>query len=223
MNMFRKVLVAEDYDNINLALKYVLEDLYVQEIVNVSYCDEALLKIKEAHQAEEPFDLLITDLSFDADHVPKKLTTGQELIAAAKHIQPSLKVIVYSVENKPHPIQHLFRKLEIDGYVVKGRNNIPELKKAMAAVYLDNQYRSPEISQVLSDKSLDEIDDFDRKLMRLLAEGVSQADISGTFQQENLSPNSVSSIEKRINRLKTILGANNNVQLIALAKDLGLV
>lgn len=221
--MFKKVLVAEDYDNINLGLKSVLEDLAVKEIASVCYCDEALLKIKEAHQGEDAFDLLITDLSFDPDHVPKKLTSGQELIAAARHVQPSLKVLVYSVENKPHPIQHLFRDLEIDGYVVKGRNNIPELKKAITAIYLGKPYRSPEISQVLSDKSLDEIDDYDRRLMRLLANGVSQSDIADTFQEESLSPSSVSSIEKRINRLKTILNAGNNVQLIALAKDLGLV
>ena len=65
--MFKKVLVAEDYDHINLGLKSVLEDMAVGEVTSVTYCDEALLKIKEAHQSEEPFDLLITDLSFDPD------------------------------------------------------------------------------------------------------------------------------------------------------------
>jgi hypothetical protein len=39
----------------------------------------------------------------------------------------------------------------------------------------------------------------------------------------NISPNGNSSLEKRINRLKIFLKANNNVHLIAIAKDLGLV
>ncbi|NUY79673.1 response regulator transcription factor [Flavobacterium sp. MAH-1] len=221
--MFKKVLVAEDYDGMNLALKQVLKDMDIQDIHGVGYCDEALLKIKEAHQNEKPYDLLITDLSFERDHKVVKLGSGQELIAAARHIQPSLNVLVFSVENKPHPIQHLFRELEIDGYVLKGRHNIPELKKAIAAVHSGNHYISPELSQVLTDKSLDEIEDYDRKLLHLLAQGTSQADIAEAFQKKNWSPNSVSSIEKRINRLKIMLKANNNVQLIAIAKDLGLV
>jgi hypothetical protein len=43
------------------------------------------------------------------------------------------------------------------------------------------------------------------------------------FKNTGIIPNGSSSIEKRINKLKIYFKANNNVHLIAIAKDLGLV
>jgi hypothetical protein len=47
-------------------------------------------------------------------------------------------------------------------------------------------------------------------------------EISREFKNTGIIPNG-SSIEKRINKLKIYFKANNNVHLIAIAKDLGLV
>ena len=68
-----------------------------------------------------------------------------------------------------------------------------------------------------------EIDDFDIKLLNYLAEGYSQEEISKLFKSKNISPSSLSSIEKRVSRLKIHLGAKNTYQLIALSKDIGLI
>jgi len=56
-----------------------------------------------------------------------------------------------------------------------------------------------------------------------LAEGYSQEEISKLFKSKNISPSSLSSIEKRVSRLKIHLGAKNTYQLIALSKDIGLI
>ena len=46
--MFKKVLVAEDFDSISISVGYVLKELSVSEIHHAKYCDDAILKIKKA-------------------------------------------------------------------------------------------------------------------------------------------------------------------------------
>ena len=48
--MFTKVLIAEDFDSINIALIQTLESMGVKEIEHAKYCDDALLKAKKAIQ-----------------------------------------------------------------------------------------------------------------------------------------------------------------------------
>jgi len=223
MDCFKKVLVAEDFDGFNVAVRDALTTLNIKESEHVSYCDDALLRIKRALFDQAPFDLLITDLSFAKDHRKVTLETGMELIAAAREIQQSLQVLVFSVEKRTHSINFLFKELGIQGYVLKGRGNIPEIKRAIQTICAGERYISHDIAHILADKSLEEIEDYDLTLMQLLADGMSQSDISDHFQKQAVSPSSVSSVEKRINRLKLTLRANNNVHLIAIAKDLGLI
>ena len=59
-------------------------------------------------------------------------------------------------------------------------------------------------------------------LLQELANGYSQQEISARLAKEGISPSSLSSIEKRINRLKDYFMARNIPHLIALAKDMGL-
>lgn len=221
--MFTKVLVAEDLDGFNIAVSEALKTLEITNIDHSPWCDEALLKMKKALEPEAPFELLISDLSFTPGYTAAKLTSGQELIAAARALQPSIKVLVYSVEERPHPLQYLFNELDVDGYVLKGRNNIPELAKAIRLLAKGERYVSPQIAHLLKDKSLLEIDEYDRKLMKMLADGLRQENLVKAFRAAGISPSSKSSIEKRINKLKTNLGANTTVQLLLIAKDLGLV
>ena len=222
--MFNKVLVAEDLDSISIAVEQALEELSVSEIHHAKYCDDAFLKVKKALQDEAPYDLMISDLSFKTDHRETQLKSGDELIEAVKKIQPNIKTIVFSIEDKSFRIKSLFNDLGINAFVAKGRNSIPELKKAIEGVYNNNsKIVSPELSQALRDKSLIEIEAYDITLLKSLSRGLILDEIATEFKNTGIIPNGCSSIEKRINRLKIFFKANNNVHLIAIAKDLGLV
>ena len=224
--MFNKVIISEDFDSINLAVVEVLKDCNIKEVEYTKYCDDALLKIRKALLDGTPYDLLLTDLSFKEDHRDETITlkSGDELIAAVKELQPNIKIIVYSVEDKPYRIKSLFENHNIDGYVMKGRNSIPELKNAITLVYnSDQKYLSPTITYVLQDKTVNEIDNYDLELLKYLSIGVPQEQMEQQFKMLNISPNSKSSIEKRINKLKTYFKASNTIHLIAIAKDLGLI
>lgn len=222
--MFKKVIVSEDFDSINIAVVQALEALQIPKIEYSKYCDDTFLKIKKAQADNEPFDLMITDLSYKEDHRINKLHSGEELIAAVKQTQPNMRIIVYSIEDKKYRIKSLFDDLAINGYILKGRNSIPELQKAIQSLFQsDQKILSSALSHVLKDKTLHEIESYDIQLLKLLSKGFILDEIALQFKNDGIIPNGTSSIEKRINKLKIYFKANNNVHLIAKAKDLGVV
>ncbi|WP_418263194.1 response regulator [Flavobacterium faecale] len=222
--MFKKVLISEDIDSIGMTLKLMLEKLKIEEVHQVSHCDEAFLKIKKAILEQQPYDLLICDLSFKDSHINTTLFTGEELINTVKTIQPDIKIVVYSIEDKSYRIKYLFEKSGINAYILKGRNSIPTLQKAIQDIYLNHEVVIPiEIEQKLNDRNLIEIDDYDISILQLMSKGYTLEEISTYFKTNTINPSSSSSIEKKITKLKSYFKANNNVQLIALSKDLGII
>lgn len=222
--MFSKVIIAEDLDSINLAVHEALIQLKITNLHSTKYCDDALLKVKKAIQDNAPFELLVTDLSFKEDYRKDQLKSGEDLIEAIRALQPNIKIVVFSIEDKSYRIKALFENQHIDAFVIKGRNSIPELKKAIETVYNTNEkYISPDMAFVLQDKIVNEIDDYDLELIKHLSVGVSQEEMESTFKELGITPNSKSTIEKRLNKLKIYFKAKNTVHLIAITKDLGLI
>jgi len=100
--MFKKIILAEDFQGENQGIAEALrEKLAIEDLQNELYCDKAFIRLKVALKNNVPYELLITDLFFEEDHVPRKLTSGSELIKAARALQPNLKIIVHSMENNP--------------------------------------------------------------------------------------------------------------------------
>lgn len=222
--MFKKILIAEDIDSIGLGLSTILEQLHNAEIVHVKYCDEAMLKIRKANLDQQPFDLLITDLSFEADHRTIILSNGEDLIKAIKEHQPNLKIIAYSIEERTYKIKYLLEELDIDAFVWKGRESSGEVIRAINTIFkADEKYLSPRFSHILHPSTLLEIEEYDIQLIKSLSKGLTVNEICERFKNEGKSAKSSSSIEKRINKLKIYFKAKNTIHLISIAKDLGLV
>jgi two-component system capsular synthesis response regulator RcsB len=222
--MFKKVIVAEDFDSINLGIEQALKDLDIENIQYSKYCDDAFLKIRKGIHDNEPYDLLISDLSFKADYREAKIANGDELIQKVREEQSNIKIIAYSVEDKSYRIKSLFENSGIDGFVLKGRNSIEELKKAINLVATSNQkYISTEIASVLQEKQNYEIDDLDIQIMKQLSLGIPQDEITEAFKKLGIKPNSKSTIEKRIAKLKDFFKASNTIHLVSITKDMGII
>jgi len=222
--MFQKVLIAEDMDFINSGIKSQLLDLGIPEIEYVQYCDEALLKLKSASLNNAPFDLLISDLSFDEGSVAQKITSGDELIKEVRKEFPNLKIVVFSVEDKSYTIQTLFNEHKINAYVWKSREGLRELKKAINLINSsDSIFISPQVANSLTKSNAIEISDYDIYLIECLSNGYLQEEISKLLKEKNWSPTSVSTIEKRLKFLKVHFNANNPTHLVSITKDLGLI
>ncbi|MGB1283762.1 MAG: helix-turn-helix transcriptional regulator [Polaribacter sp.] len=221
--MFTKVLVSDDLGSINQGVISVLEDLEVPTIEQVLYCDDAYLKIKKGILDASPFQLFITDLSFIEDHREQKFPSGESLVIALKKEHPSLKIIVYSVEERLQKVRTLIQKHNADGYVCKGRKGLIELEEAIHTVYDNKIYLSNQVKEALSSKTDLEIDDYDIHLIQLLSKGLSQEEISLYLKNNKIYPSSLSTVEKKLNKLRVQFRANNVIHLVAIVKDLGLI
>lgn len=222
--MFQKVLIAEDMDFINSGITSELKKINIHQIENVQYCDEALLKLKRAKIDNAPFDLLISDLSFDEGIHIQKIKSGLELVKKVRMEFPKIKIIIFSVEDKFYKIQSLFYEYNINGYVWKSRDGLRELKQAIKLVFTSNEkYISPKVAPAINKNTTIEISDYDIFLIESLSNGLQQDEISEILKQKNISPNSISAIEKRLKILKEEFNANNPTHLVSMAKDLGLV
>ncbi|WP_223557827.1 response regulator [Chryseobacterium lathyri] len=221
--MFKKILIAEDHESSSISVQKTLEDLHIFHADYVYYCDDAVAKVKKSIRENDLYDLLITDLSFDEDHREQNIKEGKELIREARELIPNLKVIVFSGEHKSGVIDSLFNEYNINGFVRKARNDSKELKKAIASVYVNENYLPLDLKQEVKKLNSYEFASYDITLVSLLSQGVLQKNIPTYLQNNNIKPNSLSSVEKRLNSLKENLNVASNEQLVAFCKDLGII
>lgn len=221
--MIQKVLIAEDYESANISVQKTLEDIGIAYPDYVYYCDDALLKIKKAIEQDSAYDLLITDLYFDKDHREQSLPDGKALIEAARQVQPAIKILVFSAENKPAIIEGLFNDLQIDGYVRKARGDIRELSKALNAISNNERFTPELLKDRLKYQKAHEFTLFDTTVLSLMAEGKRQQEISDYLKSKKMRPAGLSSIEKRLGQIKEALDFSTNEQLIAHCVKMGII
>jgi len=222
--MFKKVLLVEDIDSVGHGVAIKLQEIaHIKSVVLAQYCDEAYLKFRKAEQDEEPFELIVTDLSFRQDHRQRNITSGEQLILKLQDQGYKVPTIVYSVEERIAVIKRLLQYANVKAYVLKDRKGIQNMINAVASVKEGNTYTAPELANILRKKEVFTLQDYDISLLGMLSKGLTQEQISAIFRENGKSPSSLSSIEKRLNRLKEELRAKTTIQLVAQAKDLGLI
>jgi DNA-binding NarL/FixJ family response regulator len=221
--MFKKVLIVDDHAMINEGISSHLSKLGIQDIHTALYCDDAHLKVKRAALDHKPFDLVISDLEFRKDHRESTLVSGEALVKELKKEYPKLSIIVYSQEDHFQRVRTLINNYGADGYVWKGREGNKELLRALGVVYKGKKFLSRQVARALQQKEENEITDYDVTLVKLLSSGMSQTQISHHFKSQYISPSSISSVEKRLNRLKDEFLANNATHLVSIFKDQKLI
>lgn len=151
------------------------------------------------------------------------IKNGRELIKCCRDLNPDLKIIVFSGEHRLGVIDMLFNELEINAFVRKARLDSKELKKAVESVYNNENYISHDLKLPVKSMNTLEFSNYDIVLLKLLSDGVLQKNIPQILQERDIHPNSLSSVEKRMNAMKLALTVKNNEQLIAHCKDLGII
>jgi len=132
-------------------------------------------------------------------------------------------IIVFSQYDEQATIKPLIEEVNIDGYVCKGLNGLKELEKAIVNVAMNKKYTCPVATASLRQQNVLQLNDFQQQLLKLLAEGNKQTQISEIFIAENIEPNSVRSIETNISKLKDAFNATNTTQLVYMASNFGLI
>lgn len=217
--MIKKVLIAEDFDSYIIGIQKVLENLNIPQIDHVAYCDDAYQKIKCAYEQNQSYNLLITDLSFVQDYRKQNIQDGINLVKHCRELQPKLKIMVFSIENRAYKIQQLFTELSINAFVSKGRDDAGEIRKAIFALQNNESYQS---SNTKRTSHLELLSDADVKILQLLAEGKTQEEIH-LHLQKNHSRNSLRYIQDRLSEMRDMTNTSNNPHLISIAKDMGII
>jgi len=221
--MIDKIIIAEDHEFTNLSVQKTIEDLKIRHYDYTFYCDDAYTKIKLAKEKGQPYDLLITDLSFEADETVQTINNGFDLMEAVRKVQPAIMILVLSAENHPATIDKLYKTFRIDAYVRKARHDARELKLAMEALSKGQQYVPMAIAQRIKQQNTFEFTEFDVQVIRLLSRGCPQNEIPGYLQHNNIHPSSLSSIEKRLKQIRDQLSFTKNEQLVLFCKDAGVL
>jgi DNA-binding NarL/FixJ family response regulator len=221
--MFKNVLVVDDHASVNHGVVQTLKkNTKISQIAFTQYCDDAYIKFQKAQIDNTPIDLVILDLSFKEDHRKQTIKSGLDLIKLLRNKQPNIKIIIYSVEDRKAKIKSFIERYNINGFVSKGRYGLKELLEAILSVWNDILYTSKALELTAVNTAF-EIDNFDILILQELSKGLSQKEIAELFQYKNTSFNSLSSIEKKINKLKVHFKAKNATHLVANCKDLGII
>ena len=217
-----KVLIAEDHESSNISVRKTMEDLGISPDP-VYYCDTALSRIQKALKEDQPYDILVTDLSFEADGNVQQLQDGPALIAAARKLQPGLKVLVFSIEKKAAVIDKLFQELRINGYVSKGRNDAQELRAAIADITAGKRHYPIHLRQAVKQLNAHDFTAYDITLLTQLAAGTLQKNIPVYLEKHRIRPSGLSSVEKRLNLIRAAFGFTTNEQLVSFCKGNGII
>ncbi|MFT3979245.1 MAG: response regulator [Ferruginibacter sp.] len=221
--MINKVIIAEDHESANLSIEKTIEEFRIVDYDYVFYCDDAYNKIQMASQKGQPYDLLITDLAFDADGTSQKINNGYDLIRAVRAIQPDIMILVFTGEDRPANINKLYKQYEVDGYVRKARHDIKELKLAFQALSRRETYYPHSVLQIIRQADDYNFENFDTIIISLLAKGYRQKEIETYLKENKIEPCSLSSIEKRLKELRNEFGFSKNEQLVLYCKDRGIL
>lgn len=221
--MIDKVIIAEDHESANLSIEKTMDELHIRHSDHSFYCDDAFNKIQMAKQKGDPYDLLITDLLFEADGTIQKIGNGFELIRSVRAIQPDIMVLVFSGEDRPAIIDKLFTQYEVDAYVRKARHDVKELKAAFDALSKGQQYYPRPLAQLIKHTNTYAFTEFDITIIRLLSQGYQQNEIPDYLRLHNIKPSSLSTIEKRLNQVREELGFTKNEQLVLFCKEAGVL
>jgi two-component system capsular synthesis response regulator RcsB len=221
--MIKKVLIAEDHESASISVQKTLEEMGVAGVDYVYYCDDALVRLRKAKEENATYDLLITDLYFDKDYRTQDIGDGSALIAAAREIQPDLRMLVFSAEGRPAIIEVLYTVGNIDGYVRKGRNDAKELKTAIGQIAGNERYFPRFYIQATRQENAHDFTDYDIKIISLMAGGMRQKDIPAYLEMHRIKPAGLSSVEKRLNHIREALKFSSNEQLVAFCKEMKIV
>ena len=206
------VLLTDDHELVRTGIRRLLEDTREVQIVGEAECGEDSLKLA---QSLKP-DVILMDVNMPG-------IGGVETCRRILQRNPKQKIIVLTVHNEQTFPKRLL-EIGAKGYLTK-ECGVDEMVKAIKLVNSGGSYISSSIAQqlalsLLPGNDANPIDKLSRRefqVMLMISQGLSNVEIS---DQLCLSPKTISTYRLR---LLEKLGAHNEVDLIKIAVEQGMV
>ena len=216
-----RILIVDDHQ---LVILYSLTKIGNFDVITTNTCDDALELILK-HQNNHPFQIVLTDLSFDNGTKATKLNGGEALIKAIKNQNIAIKIGVITGHVETNRIYNVIQNLNPDAYLIKSKCGVTELGFAFEKMRANDFYYSHEVHQKIMSRNILQIqmDEVAIQVLKELPNHTKISNLEGVILKNDGSVIKLRSIETKLSNLRADLNANNNTDLILKAKELGII
>ena len=220
-----KIIAVDDHNFLLEGIVNALDKHAEIEIIGRSKCDDAYKEIKKAQVANDAFDILFTDLSFENVTNSDEIEDGEALIKRLDRdgIRPKTGIITgHSSINRVFNVIHNLNPL---AYILKSNCSGDELYFAVQKMLNDEHFYTHSIHEKLMRRRIVEIqlDDVAIQILKELPRHSKIKNMVGVIQNTKGMELSLRTIENKLSNLRIDLDANNNIDLFTIAKELGIV
>lgn len=193
-------MIIEGYQNTLMATKKPHQVLLIDIATT---CDMANMLMQKSLD-REPYNLLFFDIRLPASK-DGLITSGEDLAKIARTILPESKVIILTMFNEALRIHNIIKQINPEGLLIKSDLTSSELAEAFQQILVRPPYYSSTVSDLLKKSIRSDIiiDDINRKILHLLAQGIK------TKSLKNHIDLSMSAIEKRKKHLKLLFSVDD--------------
>jgi DNA-binding NarL/FixJ family response regulator len=219
-----RILIVEDHQLVTEGILHSLKEVGDFDAVTTNNCDDAFDLIKR-NQNTTPFQILFTDLSFDNNTAETNLASGEELIRVIKKKNIDLKICVITAHTETNRVYNIISNLNPNAYLLKGECNAIEIGFAIQKMLINDYYYTHEIHQKLMRRNIVQIqmDTMAIQVLKELPNHPKIANLEGIITKHDGTKVKLRSIEAKLAKLRIDLNANNNIDLILKAKELGII
>jgi two-component system capsular synthesis response regulator RcsB len=219
-----RILIVDDHQLVLEGILHSLKEVGDFDVVTTNSCDDALNLIK-SNQNTTPFQILFSDLSFDNTTSENNLASGEELIRAIKNKNIDLKICVITGHTETNSVYNIISNLNPHAYLLKTKCNAIEIGFAIQKMLTNDYYYTHEIHQKLMRRNIVQIqmDTIAIQVLKELPNHAKIANLEGIITKHDGTKIKLRSIESKLAKLRIDLNANNNIDLILKAKELGII
>jgi len=219
-----RILIVDDHPLIIQGIKGSLQEMGYTDVVTTDTCDKAFSLLK-AHRHTNPFTILFTDLSFDNTTAETVLDGGEALLRVVKDNVLAVKMVVLTGHSETNRVYSVIENLDPDAYLLKGKSEAKELDFAITQINAHQKYYTHEIHQKLLRRKVVQVqmDEVAIQILKELPKHTKIHNLEGYIKKSDGKLLKYRAIEDKIRSLRESLEAQNNVDLVLKAKELGII
>jgi len=216
------ILMIDDHPSMIEGYKSILSfnDLGLRITTTPAYNCEAAYNIIDSTPVFKAFDFAFVDLSLPP-YLEKNIKSGEDLALLIKKKFPDCKIVILTSHAEAFILDAIQKNIAPNGLLVKSDFTADEFLLAFEKIYNNHFYTSKTVVENIAElhEKSDFLDENNRKLITLLAEGVKTKNLP---QRMNLS---ISAIDKRKAQIKLFfkIEKGSDEDIIREAKKHGLI
>ena len=219
-----RILVVDDHQLVVQGVLTSLNEVGDFDVVTTTPCDKAFELIK-SNYTTNPFQVLFTDLSFDNITVDAFLDGGEALIKELKKYNFNIKIGVITGHTETNRVYNVIHNLQPNAYLLRTGCDAKEIGFALQKMLVNDFYYTHEIHQKIMRRNIVQIqmDEVAIQVLKELPKHSKISNLEGLVKKPDGTLLKLRSIETKLSNLRLSLNANNNMDLVLKAKELGII